>query len=565
MHVQPLGLESGESAGHREELFAHRGEMVQPLLQTEVGQVIGAGLVAQIGRELLVLLDEGVAIVGAEDVMAMLDLLDDRVQLALQFFGDALPEDLGDLVGRHAPHADFTAAFEDLVDGKVAFEDEVATIFDLTDGIETAQVHRRPLAFGKLRPQYKRPVLELLADDFGREAIRSSLQCLRVGDGQEGVVVLAEADLLAVELLFDEVVAVQIVSGLKGKERGHAHHHRPQRLVADVEVVMREATALTSQDAVVGIVGGKAGNRGAEGLALLHAFQNEVHAMLPGPFHAAQGGTNIILLAYLRLGPFDGRVVASKRLHPCLILVGPPRQHFLANDRFTHDVLKEMNHLSRPGQAAQITVDHHSVKTVVYKDQQAAKQLCECLHRSPSCVLVQTTRSSDRRPAGANFKYLWLVLGHRLKNQRLIDWVTQELNGYDSNDNLPSYRVVSVGAKGYFSGPFGSSVSNMSIPSYLMDEIHRHFATTVYFRDSLSSYEELMRSNHDTFRLDWPGDLILIYQHKIKTQNGCHLAQAWQDIGKSSFAQLFDAVRNRTLKLALEIRASIGNKDRSEE
>src|ERR1035438_10019632 len=113
MHVQPLGLESGESAGHREELFAHRGEMVQPLLQTEVGQVIGAGLVAQIGRELLVLLDEGVAIVGAEDVMAMLDLLDDRVQLALQFFGDALPEDLGDLVGRHAPHADFTAAFED--------------------------------------------------------------------------------------------------------------------------------------------------------------------------------------------------------------------------------------------------------------------------------------------------------------------------------------------------------------------------------------------------------------------------------------------------------------------
>src|ERR1022692_4433134 len=91
MHVQPLGLESGESAGHREELFAHRGEMVQPLLQTEVGQVIGAGLVAQIGRELLVLLDEGVAIVGAEDVMAMLDLLDDRVQLALQFFGDALP------------------------------------------------------------------------------------------------------------------------------------------------------------------------------------------------------------------------------------------------------------------------------------------------------------------------------------------------------------------------------------------------------------------------------------------------------------------------------------------
>jgi hypothetical protein len=153
-----------------------------------------------------------------------------------------------------------------------------------------------------------------------------------------------------------------------------------------------------------------------------------------------------------------------------------------------------------------------------------------------------------------------LILGHRIKNQRLIDWATQELNGYDS-DNLPDYRVLSVHARGYFSGPFGSSVTNLPIPSYLMEENHRHFATTVYLSDSLSTYEELMRADHSTFRVEWPGDLILLYQHKIKTQNGCHLAQAWQEVGKSAFAQLFDAVRNRTLKLALEIRASIGNKD----
>src|ERR1019366_9920016 len=49
---------------------------------------------------------------------------------------EALPEDLGDLVGRHAPQADFTAALEDSVDGEVALEDEVAAVFDLADGIE---------------------------------------------------------------------------------------------------------------------------------------------------------------------------------------------------------------------------------------------------------------------------------------------------------------------------------------------------------------------------------------------------------------------------------------------
>ena len=106
--------------------------------------------------------------------------------------------------------------------------------------------------------------------------------------------------------------------------------------------------------------------------------------MPPGPFHATQGRTHIILLAHLRLRPFQtDTVIAGKRLHRFLV-VGPSRQHFLADDRLAHDLLKEMDYLSRPGQAAQITVDHHTIKTVVYKEQQAAKQPCERLHR-PRC------------------------------------------------------------------------------------------------------------------------------------------------------------------------------------
>jgi len=92
--VQPLGLESGEPAGHREQLFAYRSEIVQAFLEAEIGQVVGACLIALIGGELLVLLDEGVAIVGAKDVMAVFDLFHDRVQLALQPFGDTLSEHL---------------------------------------------------------------------------------------------------------------------------------------------------------------------------------------------------------------------------------------------------------------------------------------------------------------------------------------------------------------------------------------------------------------------------------------------------------------------------------------
>src|SRR5438067_1878625 len=39
-----------------------------------------------------------------------------------------------------------------------------------------------------------------------------------------------------------------------------------------------------------------------------------------------------------------------------------------------------------------------------------------------------------------------LLLGHDLKNERLRAWANQELNGYDSTNGLPDYRVVLAGA-----------------------------------------------------------------------------------------------------------------------
>src|ERR1700745_4299849 len=55
--------------------------MVQSLLEMEIGEVVGDQLVAQEGGELFVLLQKGVFEVGAEDVMAVLDAVDDSASL----------------------------------------------------------------------------------------------------------------------------------------------------------------------------------------------------------------------------------------------------------------------------------------------------------------------------------------------------------------------------------------------------------------------------------------------------------------------------------------------------
>src|SRR5438128_2167010 len=129
--------------------------MFQAFLELEVAEVVGAELVAQESGELFVLFEESVFPVSAEDVMAVLDLLQGGVQLAGQAAGDTGAEDFRDLLGRKAPQAQLATALEEAMDGEVAFEDEIAAVLDLTDGIEASQVHGGPLPPGEFRTQHQ--------------------------------------------------------------------------------------------------------------------------------------------------------------------------------------------------------------------------------------------------------------------------------------------------------------------------------------------------------------------------------------------------------------------------
>ena len=82
MDVEPLGLETCEPADDGLESVTDCIEMVQAFVETEVVKVVGAELVAQEHRELFILPEDGVLEVSAEDMMAMLDLIDDGGELA---------------------------------------------------------------------------------------------------------------------------------------------------------------------------------------------------------------------------------------------------------------------------------------------------------------------------------------------------------------------------------------------------------------------------------------------------------------------------------------------------
>src|SRR5438067_13219448 len=103
MAVGTWRMEAGKAIGNGLEALADGIEMVQSLFELEVGEVVGDQLVAQEGGELFVLFEEGVLEVGAEDVMAVLNAIDDGGQLAAHPAVQTGAEDLSDFVCSQAP------------------------------------------------------------------------------------------------------------------------------------------------------------------------------------------------------------------------------------------------------------------------------------------------------------------------------------------------------------------------------------------------------------------------------------------------------------------------------
>ena len=152
-------------------------------------------------------------------MMAVLDAINHGGKLSAVPAAETGAEDGRHLVGCEPPQAEFAAALEQLVDRKVALEDEVAAVLDLRDGIEAGEVDRLALPGGEFRPQQEGPVVETLADDVRAQPVRGGLQGSDIVNREKRIVVPAEADLRTGEFLFDEAVAVEVIGRLEREER----------------------------------------------------------------------------------------------------------------------------------------------------------------------------------------------------------------------------------------------------------------------------------------------------------------------------------------------------------
>jgi hypothetical protein len=146
------------------------------------------------------------------------------------------------------------------------------------------------------------------------------------------------------------------------------------------------------------------------------------------------------------------------------------------------------------------------------------------------------------------------VLAARLGNAEFKKWIDDELNGYTSEETLPSYRTLHVNSKGHFSGPFQSGLNNADIPLSCVPEEFRERLSHSHMMEPIAALEALViKSNSGTAREPWNPDLVAHVGGEI--YEGMNCMQAWKVIPLTAVVAALDSVRTRVLNFVLEIEA----------
>jgi len=146
------------------------------------------------------------------------------------------------------------------------------------------------------------------------------------------------------------------------------------------------------------------------------------------------------------------------------------------------------------------------------------------------------------------------ILAYRLGNEDFKNWVDSELNGYESLEDLPSYRVYNnVASKGHFSGAFGSGMKNADIPSNCFPRKIRKNLTTVSLIAPIAEIESLVRGTKksDMLQQPWDANFVAMFRGRIYENMVC--VQAWKVIPSTKLEGIIDIVKTKILNFVLEI------------
>ena len=163
----------------------------------------------------------------------------------------------------------------------------------------------------------------------------------------------------------------------------------------------------------------------------------------------------------------------------------------------------------------------------------------------------------DEKPLDALLRK-FILLGGNAGSPELREWASQELRGYNRDDELPSYRTITAPLQIDGAIPGGmvrhETIGSMDIPDFARDDISEQVPLRMGVREIRSMIEQ--HSEDQVVKLQPPGAADLVtYINGTRQMNGRIVAMYWS-VSTIALDGVLDQVRTRLAELIAELRSS---------
>jgi len=154
------------------------------------------------------------------------------------------------------------------------------------------------------------------------------------------------------------------------------------------------------------------------------------------------------------------------------------------------------------------------------------------------------------------------VLAHKLKNDKLKEWVDSEINGYEDEKDVPYYRIINAAVLGnieQFRGLGGyASRSKVQLSVAHTEKVYDINMQQIILKDSFSAYEHMLQKE-DNYRINIPS----IYYNNLSKifANDWKVTSAWKVLSHHSIKGVLDSIKSNLLQFMLEIGDELGEGD----
>lgn len=150
------------------------------------------------------------------------------------------------------------------------------------------------------------------------------------------------------------------------------------------------------------------------------------------------------------------------------------------------------------------------------------------------------------------------VLLFEIGRKDLVDWVSNETNGYAQDAELPPYRLVHAQVKGNVAN-LGFLYPSHPLPTKHLNENQQKSLHQIEMRESIGVLENLLVDNKHGFSRPLPLEVCHLFDDVFT--GGYTVHKAWCDIGCGQIDQIMIQVRSRLLDFLLELKDLLGSEE----